>query len=166
MSYRIGALTFNIKQLSLREDKELALIIADVFSLQQEQADDDHKNKLQRKQSDIPFIETHFVNDSVVITGGFLSKLLETGSAEKIAELFLELVPNPSVSRLTSFFFRFKKYRLNYLSKHIKGDLKAKLFTDFFSEGTVYASSLVNHFLMLLSSRIAQLEELNSKESA
>ena len=161
--YQIGKHFFTQKDLSLREDEKVAKIIDEVFGVQLKEYDKQHENNLKNNFGDAPFIQTQFVNDSVIITGGFLSKLLETRAATKIAAMFL--IPDQQAARLFLLLWKIKAYRLNYFSKNIKGKLKADIFTDFFLDGTVYAANLVNHFLKLLSIRIAQMEELKAKDS-
>lgn len=157
MSYLINNIEFKLKALSLREDEKLAKIINKVFGLQQDEDNRQHKKNM---SSGAEFIQTQFLDDRIIVTGGFLSKLLESNSATTIAEMFLEPVDHKPVGAI----WYIKKFRLYWLSKHIKGDLKGKLFTDFFSEGTVYAANLVTYFLILLNNRITQLNELNQKK--
>lgn len=161
--YLIGGKQFVLRDLSLREDEKLAKIIDRVFGAQLDEANKQHQKNLKLKNADVPFIQTQFVNDSIIITGGFLSKLLETKAATVIADMIL--VRDSKLPLLTSCLWPLKSFRLYWLSKHIKGELKSKIFTDFFLDGTVYAASLVNHFLILLANRIAQMEELKLKSS-
>lgn len=144
MSYTIGKLKFKLKELSLREDEKLSKFISSI-------------------KVNVP-VQMQFVNESVVITGGFISEIIASKKARKIYDMILG-IETPEDAPYIALLFRFKTFRLYYFGKHIKGDLKGKIFTDFFTEGTVYAASLVNHLLMLLTSRIAQMEELKHKEA-
>ena len=141
MSYTINHITFKLKELSTREDEKLAKYISSI-------------------KVNAP-IQMQFVNESIVVTGGFLSALIESGKLRGIVDMIL--IPESELSPLASYLWRIKKYRLYFFGKHLKGDLKGKIITDFFTEGTVYAAGLVNHLLMLLSSRIAQMEESKPK---
>lgn len=141
MNYNIGKQKFSVRELSYKDDIKLYKLIGKI---------------------DIPIPkETDLFFHAISVTTQFYSTIIQSKIALYLVDMILQIEGNLSV--VNSFLWKFKSYRLNYYSRHIKGDLKTKIFTDFFTEGTAYESNLVNHLLKLLGIKTQQQKESNPK---
>lgn len=130
--YKIGGREFRLKELTLKDDEKLF-------------------RKLSEITTDVP-VQTNLINETIAITGGFLSSLISSGKTPGIMAMVLE----PADGKSNPLFFK------RYLRGNTDNKIVAEVLTDFFTEGTLPAASLVNHLMKLLSKRAAQLIESNS----
>lgn len=128
------ASVFRLKKMTLKEDEKFVKIISNL-------------------KTRIP-IQMNFANDMIAVTGGVLAALVASNKTPRLLDLIIEPVTPKLIMRCS--FYR------KHIYKETNREVIQEVFTDFFTEGSLQTSSLLNRLLILLSERAAQLMTSNT----